>query len=66
MATRHTPLEPEDVLDRLRGPDVAFSTEETFRKHGNPGERFARFVPDWAIEIDITRPLVELFAKTTR
>ena len=38
---------------RLRGPDVAFSTDETFRKHGNPGERFARFVPDLAIEIDI-------------
>ena len=39
---------------RLRGPDVAFVSEETLRRHGNPGFRFARFVPELAIEVDIT------------
>ena len=38
---------------RLRGPDVAFVSEETLRHHGNPGFRFARFVPELAVEVDI-------------
>ena len=39
---------------RLRGPDVAFVSEQTLRKHGDAGPRFARFVPELAIEIDVS------------
>jgi Uma2 family endonuclease len=39
---------------RLRGPDVAFVTEETLARFGDPGPRFARFVPELAVEIDVS------------
>lgn len=39
---------------RLRGPDVAYVSEAKLRVHGDPGEHFARFVPDLAIEIDLS------------
>jgi Uma2 family endonuclease len=38
---------------RLRGPDIAFVSGKKLLEHGDPGEHFARFVPDLAIEIDI-------------
>lgn len=39
---------------RLRGPDVAYVSEAKLREHGDPGDHFARFVPDLAIEIDLS------------
>lgn len=39
---------------RLRGPDVAFVTEATLARFGDPGPRFARFVPELAVEIDVS------------
>jgi Uma2 family endonuclease len=39
---------------RLRGPDVAFVSAETLHRQTGSAVRFARGVPDLAIEIDIT------------
>jgi Uma2 family endonuclease len=42
---------------RLRGPDVAFVSEAKLREHFDPERdfgRFGRFVPDLAVEIDLS------------
>jgi Uma2 family endonuclease len=39
---------------RLRSPDVSFVGQKKLAEHGEADERFARFVPDLAIEIDLT------------
>jgi Uma2 family endonuclease len=52
---------PQD-RERLRAPDVSFVTQATLARYGGEPERgFARFVPDFAIEVDSPnrRPRVE-------
>jgi Uma2 family endonuclease len=47
LGLRHDPR-------RVRGPDVAFVSDQRLDQHGDPGRRFARFVPELAVEVDIT------------
>jgi Uma2 family endonuclease len=42
--------------ERMRGPDIAYVTEDSLRRHGDPGPRLAHFAPDLAIEIDVHGP----------
>ena len=39
---------------RLRGPDIAFVSEQKLLEHSDPSPRFARFAPNLAVEIDLT------------